>query len=306
MRAHIVVLGSANTDLTVKADRLPRPGETVTGGEFMVSYGGKGANQALAALKVGATVHLLAKIGTDAYGNLLYEHLIRSGLPPEGLVRDPEAPAGVALIAIDREGNNQIIVAPGSNWRFSVQDLQALTLFPAGTSLLLTQLEIPLPTVEQGLRLARAQGITTILNPAPATPLPSSIYPLVDILTPNEREAGDLAGMEVTGLEEAERAAAVLQSRGCRQVIVTLGAQGALLYSGGRGEHFPAFPVQAIDTVAAGDAFNGALAAALAMHRPLSEAIRFANAAGALSTTQRGAQESLPAREAIEQLMTRA
>ena len=304
--AHIVVLGSANTDLTVKADRLPRPGETVSGGEFMVSYGGKGANQALAALKAGAAVLFLAKIGTDTYGNLLYEHLLCSGFAAEGLLRDPEVPAGVALIAIDRQGNNQIIVAPGSNHRFTVEDLQTCTPFPADTALLLTQLEIPIPTVEQGLRLARSQGIMTILNPAPAVPLPSSIYPLVDILTPNEREAGELVAREVTSLTDAENAAALLHSRGCRAVIITLGAQGALLYDGERGVHFPPFAVQAIDTVAAGDAFNGALAAALALHRPLDEAIRFANAAGALATTRRGAQESLPTKGAIEQLLAQA
>ncbi len=299
----VVVVGSANTDLTVKADRLPRPGETVSGGEFMVSYGGKGANQALAALKAGAKVTFLAKIGTDAYGNLLYEHLVHSGFPAEGLLRDPEAPAGVALIAIDNAGHNQIVVAPGSNGRFTVEDLQTVESLFQDASLLLTELEIPMPTVEYALRLAKERGMTTILNPAPFAPLPEAIYPYVDILTPNETEAEDLTGIKVQTLDDAKKAASILHSRGCSMVIITLGAQGALLSQGESLEHFPAFPVKAIDSVAAGDAFNGALAAALTAHQPLHAALRFANAAGALCTTRRGAQESLPTREEIEQLL---
>lgn len=299
----VVVVGSANTDLTVKADRLPRPGETVSGGEFMVSYGGKGANQALAALKAGAQVTFLAKIGTDAYGNLLYEHLVHSGFPAEGLLRDPEAPAGVALIAIDNAGHNQIVVAPGSNGRFTVEDLQTVESLFQDASLLLTELEIPMPTVEYALRLAKERGMTTILNPAPFAPLPEAIYSYIDILTPNETEAEDLTGIKVHTLDDAKKAASILRSRGCSMVIITLGAQGALLSQGETLEHFPAFPVKAIDSVAAGDAFNGALAAALTAHQPFHAALRFANAAGALCTTRRGAQESLPTKEEIEQLL---
>jgi ribokinase len=301
--SQVIVVGSANTDLVIRANRLPRPGETVLGDEFTVSHGGKGANQAVAALKAGADAVLLAKIGRDTYGNLLNDHLVRSGLSSEGLLRERTAPGGLALIAVDPVGNNQIIVVPGSNGCLTAEDLEALgSHFRAG-SLLLTQLEIPLLTVEHALGLAKARGMTTILDPAPAHPLPSTIYPVVDILTPNETEAGSLTGMEVRTPLEAEKAASILLSRGCGTVIVTLGDQGSLLCDGGKVELFPAFEVSSIDTVAAGDAFNGALAASLVEGRGLSEAVRFASAAGALSTTKRGAQESLPTREEIERLL---
>jgi ribokinase len=269
----------------------------------MVSYGGKGANQALAALKAGAAATFLAKIGTDAYGSLLYDHLVRVGFASEGLLRDSEAPAGIAMIAVDRTGSNQIIVAPGSNGRFTVEDLHLLEPYWQEASLLLTQLETPLSTVEHALRLAKSRGMTTILNPAPVVPLSPDFYPFVDILTPNEQEAGDLAGMRVETLDEAKKAAALLRAQGCRTVIITLGSQGALLSHTETVQHFPAFKVSAVDSVAAGDAFNGALAAALTAGKSLLDAICFANAAGALTTTRRGAQEALPTKKEIEQLL---
>jgi ribokinase len=301
--SRVVIVGSANTDLPARADRLPRPGETVTDGEFMVSFGGKGANQALAALKAGAEVTLLAKIGQDTYGNLLHNHLVKAGIGRRGLLRDPEVPAGVALIAVDQAGNNQIVVAPGSNKRFTVEDLRVLEPLLQGGAIFLAQMEIPLPTIQYALKSAKSQGMTTILNPAPFVPLSSECYSFIDVLTPNEREASDLTGIEVTGLDEAKKAASVLRSRGCPTVIITLGAQGSLLCQEETILVFPSFPVHAIDSVAAGDAFNGALAAALSERQSLREAVRFANAAGALCTTKRGAQESLPTRREIEQLM---
>jgi len=304
--SRVIVVGSANTDLTIKADRLPRPGETITGGEFMVSYGGKGANQALAALKAGAFVTFMAKIGMDNYGNLLFDHLLGSGCHSEGLLRDPEAPAGVALIAVDNTGKNQIVVASGSNGRFTVADIRSLEHLLVHGAFLLTQLEIPTSTVEYSLRLAKSRGMTTILNPAPFAPLSPEIYPFIDILTPNEREAGDLAGLDVTTIDKASKASSILRSRGCHTVIITLGEQGALLNLEGGIEHFPALPVQSIDSVAAGDAFNGVLAAALGTGKPISQAVPFANAAGALCTTKRGAQESLPTKGEIEQLLQSA
>ena len=301
--SRVIVIGSANTDLTVKTGRLPHPGETVFGDEFLVSYGGKGANQALAALNAGASVTLLARIGTDTYGNRLYDHLVQSGLPSEGLLRDSSHPAGLALIALDKEGNNQIIVIPGSNSRLAVDDLHSFEPVLRRGSVLLTQLESPFPVVEHGLRLARNHGMTTILDPAPARSLSEEIYALVDILTPNEVEAGSLSGVIVKDPSDAEKAALALHSRGCTAVIVTMGAQGALLSYAGGVTYVPAFKVSSIDTVAAGDAFNGALAAVLAEGRVVSEAVRFAMAAAALSTTKRGAQESLPTRKDIERLL---
>jgi len=301
----IIVIGSANTDFTVRVDRLPRPGETVAGGEFMVSFGGKGANQALAALKSGAGVLFLAKIGTDDLGERLCRHLVQSGIPEEGLLRDTRTPAGIALIAVDSGGRNQIVVASGSNARFSASDLHPLKPRLKGAALLLAQLEIPIETVQEALRLAKADGAATILNPAPFAPLPKGIYRAVDILTPNEGEAAALTGIPVDGLSGAAEAAAALHARGCPTVILTLGGQGAFLSHRGKTTHFPAFPVKPVDSVAAGDAFNGALAAALAEGAPIEDAIRFANAAGALSTLKRGAQESLPARQEIETLLKR-
>jgi ribokinase len=296
----VIVVGSVNADLTVKTERLPRMGETVSGEAPMVSCGGKGANQAVAALKAGASVTLIAKIGSDDYGNLLYTRLRRAGLGPEGLLRDPREPAGLALILVDNVGNNQIIVIPGSNGNLTVDDFRSVESLMERGSIFLTQLEIPLSTVEYALRLAKDRGMTTILDPAPVSPLPSRVYPVVDILTPNETEAERLTGRAIKCPAEAEKAASTLLSRGCGKVIITLGAQGALLSYPGGTECFPAPPTLSIDAVAAGDAFNGALAAALAAGESLSHAIRFANAAGALSTTKRGAQESLPAKNQIE------
>ena len=299
----VLVVGSANTDLTVQARRLPRPNETVSDGQLMVSFGGKGANQALAAQLAGSEVALICKIGCDNFGNRLQEHLLASGLPEEGLLRDPEQPAGMALIAVDGEGNNQILVAPGSNRSLSPQNLAALEHLFRDADLLLVQLEIPLPTAEEALSIARKQGIPTILNPAPCYALPESILSRVDILTPNEHEAEGLTGIQVSSVEQSFQAAASLRDQGAGAVIVTLGRRGAVISSPEAENHLPAFEVQAVDSVAAGDAFNGALAAALARNRSLEEAVRFACAAGALCATQRGAQEALPRQEEIDRFL---
>ena len=299
----VAVIGSANTDLTVSASRLPRPGETVSSGEFRVSFGGKGANQALAALKAGCPTTLVARIGTDPYGDLLHDQLVQSGLDPSCLLRDAELPAGVAIIALDKVGNNQIVVAPGSNHWLSVEDLEVTSHLWSDADLLLVQLEIPLATAVRALKLAKSHGMTTILNPAPVSPLGSEIYSTVDILTPNEHEASDLTKTVVKTVEDAKGAAAILRSQGCRTVIVTLGKSGSLVSSQAGEKHFPAFPVSSVDSVAAGDAFNGALAAALSSGRTLLEAARFASAAGALSTTRQGAQESLPELAEIEAIL---
>jgi ribokinase len=302
---HILVIGSANVDFTVKVERLPQVGETVSGGDFLLSYGGKGANQALAAHLAGAPVFMIAKLGRDANGELLYQQLMASGLNAQGLLRDPEVPTGVALITVDAQGHNLIVTAPGSNRQLTVADIQALEADAYVGGILLTQLETPLETVVYGLRRALEAGMTTILNPAPGRPLSPDVLALPHIITPNESEAALLADVAVTGADTARRAGERLLAMGCRTVIITLGAQGSLLVQPGDVRHFPPFPVTPVDTTAAGDAFNGVLAAALLEGRGLDEAILRANAAGALCVTKRGAQEALPTRQEIEALLAR-
>lgn len=308
----LVVIGSANVDFTVKVERLPQVGETVSGGDFRLSFGGKGANQALAALRTGTPVFMIAKLGRDPNGELLYGHLAASGLPTEGLLRDEDIPSGVALIMVDAEGRNAIAVAPGSNRGLTVADLQSLgsdiwarratETQPPGV--LLTQLETPLETVEYGLRRARDADMLTILNPAPGRQLPAGFFALPHIITPNETEASLLTDITVQDLPSAQRAGERLLAMGCPTIIVTLGDNGCLLVRREEVRHFPAFPVTAIDSTAAGDAFNGVLAASLLAGLPLENAIVRANAAGALCVTRRGAQEALPTGEEIDALMT--
>jgi ribokinase len=299
----ILVIGSANVDFTVQVERLPQVGETVSGGDLLLSYGGKGANQALAAHLAGASVFMIAKLGPDANGELLYQHLTAAGLRTQGLLRDPEVPTGVALITVDSQGHNLIATAPGSNRRLTVSDVRVLDADAFVGGILLTQLETPLETVEYGLRRALEQGMTTILNPAPGRLLSPDVLALPHIITPNETEAALLSGVAVTDLDSARQAGERLLAMGCRTVIITLGAQGAFLMQQEEVQHFPPFPVTPIDTTAAGDAFNGVLAAALLEGRGLHEAIVRANAAGALCVTKRGAQEALPTWQEIEALL---
>lgn len=310
----VVVIGSANLDLTVTVSRLPREGETVLGGELLLSNGGKGANQAIAALKAGAEVRLMAKVGRDPFGDRICRDLVAAGLPAAGLLRDESAPTGVALIVVDRQGRNQIAVAPGSNLLLLSAVIEQYEPFLAHGTVMLVQLEIPIVTVERALQFAKAHGMTTILNPAPASPLSDDLLRHIDLLTPNETEAETLTGIAVFDLPSAAAAAKALLLRGPQAVIVTLGPQGALLCTASVVRHLPAVPIEAVDTTAAGDAFNGALAAALAGKpradalgtgrlRVLEDAVRFANAAGALTTTKRGAQESLPTKAEIERLL---
>jgi ribokinase len=300
---HILVIGSANVDFTVKVERLPQTGETVSGGDFRLSYGGKGANQALAAQLAGAPVSMIAKLGRDPNGELLFQHLTTSGLSPQGLLRDDEVPSGVALIMVDPQGHNLIATAPGSNHRLTVADVQALDASAFTAGLLLIQLETPLETVEYALRRGREAGMTTILNPAPGRRLRQDVLALPNIITPNETEASLLSGVMVTDLETARQAGERLVARGCQTVIITLGAQGSLLVRNGEVRHCPPIPVTPVDTTAAGDAFNGVLAAALLEGLTLEHAMVYANAAGALCVTKRGAQEALPTRQEIEALL---
>jgi ribokinase len=299
----VVVIGSANVDFTIKADRLPETGETVSGGEFSTSFGGKGANQAIAAHRAGAEVTFFSKVGRDQNGEAIIKNLEALGLKSDGVLRDDSFPSGVALIMVNRTGNNLIAVAPGSNRSFTTEDLYRAMNALSWGEVLLIQLEIPLPTVSEALHLAKAHTMVTILNPAPACPLPREVLSRVDILTPNESEASLLSGINVKAPEQAVHAGKRLIGQGCKQVIITLGKEGCCWVGKDAVTFFPSFPVAEIDSTAAGDAFNGALACAVAEKRSMDEAIRFASAAGALTVTRLGAMDSIPARHDIEKLL---
>jgi ribokinase len=303
MRPKIVVIGSANTDMLIQLDRLPRPGETVLGGRFTTAAGGKGANQAVAAARAGGDVTLVARVGRDVFGEQALAGFRRDRIETRWVARDTGAPSGVALIFVARDGENSIAVAGGANARLSPADVQraAGAIRAAGSVVL--QLEIPLPTVEAAARLAAAAGVRVILNPAPARSLPDRLLRRVSILTPNESEATALTGVTVRDADSAARAAAQLLARGVGAVVVTLGARGAVAATPEGWQRIPGFRVKAVDTTAAGDVFNGALAVALGEGRPLVAAVRFANAAAALSVTRLGAQPSAPRRRDIERLL---
>ncbi|MEE9154273.1 MAG: ribokinase [candidate division NC10 bacterium] len=303
MSAVVVVVGSANLDFTIQVDRAPTPGETILGRDLLVSFGGKGANQAVAALRAGAGVTFVGKVGKDQHGEQIRKNLESVGLDEVGLLSDATCNTGVAFILVEAAGANQIVVVPGCNYRLTPDELHSRDHLLSGTILLL-QLETPLETVFYALQRGKQKGMRTILNPAPATPLPHEIFPLVDLLTPNETEASTLTGTTVGERSRAKEAGARLLEMGCGDVIITLGAQGSLWVGKDGARHFPGFSVPAVDSTAAGDAFNGALAAALAAGKAMEAAIPFANAAGALATTRRGAQASLPDRPAIFSLLS--
>ena len=295
----IVVVGSSNTDLIVRAARLPGPGETVLGGDLATAAGGKGANQAVAAARLGADVAFVARVGQDMFGQGALEAFRREGLNTGYVTRDAEAPSGVALIVVGPDAQNLIAVAPGANSRLTPADVQAAQPAIAAANVMLLQLEIPLETVLAAAQAGRAAGLTVILNPAPAQPLPDEVLAAVDLLTPNETEAALLAGAS-----EPEAAAAALLARGVRTVIVTLGEAGALVAAGpGDMARAPGFHVEAVDTTAAGDAFNGGLAVALARGELLRAAVRYAQAVAALSVTRLGAQPSLPRAAEVAQFL---
>lgn len=293
----VLVVGSSNIDLVASVDRLPNRGETVLGYHFAQSFGGKGANQAVAAARAGGDVTFLSMLGADANGLLIEQHLATQGLSRPVLLRDAEAPTGVAMILVDHNGENQIAVVPGSNGRLTPAAVRQHRELMVGVRVLLVQMEIPLESVREALSLAKAHGLTTILNPAPAAPVPSDLLRLVDVLTPNETEAHAL-----TGSSDPAEAARILTGRGVGTVIVTCGAAGALMISGREATRIPGYVVASIDSTGAGDAFNGVLACAMAEGAPITSAIERANAAGALATTGRGAQESLPTKDDIERL----
>jgi len=299
----VLVVGSSNTDMIIRVARVPRPGETVLGGEFSMASGGKGANQAVAAARAGGRVRLVARVGDDVFGERAVRGFEADGIDVRFVARDGRAPSGVALINVAADGENIISVASGANALLAPEDVLGAEPAFDGADVVLLQLETPLETVSAAAVMASERGIPVILNPAPARPLDDRLLCRVAVLTPNETETEILTGIRVETSEGAPKAAAALRARGPRLVVVTLGEKGCYA----AGEDFegsvPAFPVRAVDTTAAGDVFNGALAVALAEKRPTRDALRFASAAAALSVMSPGAQPSAPARTRIEEFL---
>ncbi len=293
----IIVFGSINIDLVATVPRLPVAGETILGHNFLQVPGGKGANQAVAVARLGIPTQMVGRVGTDSFGTELIYNLFNSGVETENVSIDETASSGVATIAVDDKGENQIIVIPGANGRVNQEDVERLSDLLPHSSALLLQLEIPVAAA----KAAHQAGVKVILDPAPAQSyVPDELYRLVDILTPNEVEAGQLVGFPVDGEESAKKAAAVLLQRGVKCAIVKLGAKGVVCAIAQETFFVPAFPVHAIDTVAAGDAFNGGLAAALDQGLSLHQAVVWGAAAGALAATKLGAQTSLPDKSAFD------
>ncbi|HUX88730.1 MAG TPA: ribokinase, partial [Chloroflexota bacterium] len=282
---------------------LPRPGETVTGGELVTAGGGKGANQAVAAHRLGARVFFVARVGDDGPGTQTLESFAREGLDTSLIIRDPDVATGVALILVDRSGQNMISVALGANQRLSLADVERAEREIVTARVLLTQLEISIATVRSALNLAKMRGLTTVLNPAPATDVPDDVLGKVDWLTPNENEASRLVGFPVVDAESAVRAGRQLLSHGPEWVVVTLGGQGAIAVSDAEVIHLPAYSVAAIDATAAGDAFSAALSVGLARGWTPVRSLRFAGAAGALTSTRVGAQPALPTDEEVRNFL---
>jgi ribokinase len=299
----IVVVGSSNTDMIIRVPRIPRAGETLLGGEFLTAAGGKGANQAVGAARAGGKVAFIARVGRDAFGDQAIAGLLRDGIDVSRVFRDKLTPSGVALIFVAQDGENSIAVAGGANAKLSPSDVKKAARVIRSAGLLVAQLETPLATVTAAVELAVKAGVPVILNPAPARPLPNSLLERISILTPNETEAELLTGIKVTDAAAAAKACSKLRSRGVGIVILTLGERGAFLADANGQRLVPGFKVKTVDSTAAGDIFNGALSVALAEGKAVFDAVRFANAAAALSVTRLGAQPSAPSRADIEKFI---
>ena len=302
MAPTVVVLGSINMDLIGAAPRLPSPGETILGGDFYTAPGGKGANQAVAAARMGASVKMIGRVGADLFAPQLLDNLCANGVDVSGVMQDPDAASGVAMILLDASRENRILVASGANMH--CDDAQvALKSSLEGADALMLQCEIPAAVSLKAARIARGMGVRVVWDPAPADAFPPEAYGLVDVLTPNQSEAAALTGIDVTDVASAESAARALVQRGVRAVVVKMGEHGAFYLSDGDSGYVPPFEVDAVDTVAAGDAFGAAMTCALAEGRPLNEAVRLASAAGALAVTRPGAQNAMPTRAEVEALL---
>lgn len=298
---NIVVIGSSNTDMVVKTSHLPVPGETVLGGDFFMNAGGKGANQAVAAARYGNRVVFVAKTGNDLFGEQVRKSMKEDGIVTDYVFIDDEHPSGVALITIDQKAENCIVVAGGANMYLKPEDIDKAKEEILGGDVVLMQLETPIETVEYAAKMAAEAGVKVILNPAPAPaePLSKELISNLYLITPNRSEASRLTGIEVTDLASAQRAALALYDMGAKNVIVTLGSEGSLVYDGHMMMRVEAIKVEAVDTTAAGDTYNGVLASVIAEGKSLIDAVHEANIAGAISVTRMGAQPAAPTREEI-------
>lgn len=304
MSARITVVGSLNMDLVIRSPHLPLPGETIIGTEFQTIPGGKGANQAVAAARLGGQVNMVGRVGNDAFADVLLENLASSEVDASDVLRDSETPSGVALIVVDDLGENIIVVASGANMILSEADILAAEQIISSADVLILQLEVPIPVVTRAAQIAQTHSVAVVLNPAPAQELPVELLKLVDVLVPNESEAAQLTGLPIESQPDLENAASLLLESGVKSVVITLGKRGAFLAGIDHNpEQYEAFPVQAVDTTAAGDAFVAGLAVNYGGGKSLPDAIRWGNAAGALTALRFGAQTSLPSKSEVYQLL---
>jgi ribokinase len=304
MTVNIAVFGSINMDLVARSPRLPNPGETLTGHTFQTFPGGKGANQAVACARLGAKTFMVGRVGGDVFGHKLKQELEFAGVDHSNVQIDTSVSSGVALIAVEDSSENMIIVIPGANGEVAKQDLRRLEGVLSQSKVLLLQLEIPLKAVIDATKLANETNVKVILDPAPAQVLSDEIYPLLDIITPNVPEAELLVGFPIKTNQDAARAARVLKDRGVQDVIIKMGSRGAFAYINGQERFYKSFQVTAIDTVAAGDAFNGALAVALSEGLSIEDAILWGMAGGALAVTKEGAQPAMPNRNELQAFLS--
>ena len=297
--ASILVIGSSNTDMVIKSSRIPLPGETILGGDFFMNPGGKGANQAVAAARLGGKVAFIARVGSDIFGEQAIAHFKQEGIDTPGVIVDPNSASGVALITVDDSGENCIVVASGANGFLSREDILQHKNKITEAGIIVLQLEIPIETVTEAIAIAKSNHKRIILNPAPACPLPEDIFEDLFLITPNRLEAEMLTGIKIESLRECENAAQIFKTKGVRNSIITLGEQGAYVYSETFTGHIPSITVQTIDTTAAGDVFTAAVAVVLAEDQSMETAVRFATKAAAVSVSRQGAQASAPYRREV-------
>ena len=300
-KKRILVIGSSNTDMTVRSATLPKPGETVLGGDFRMGPGGKGANQAVAARLLGGDVTFVCKLGRDMFGEGASKHYESCGLDTSKILWS-DKPSGVALITVDSKAENSIVVASGANADVTVSDIDSVADIIKSSGILLLQLEIPMDAVVRAAEIAFEAGVRVVLNPAPATSLPAELLKCVSILIPNETEASAISGIDINNLETASAAAERLKGMGVREVIITMGSRGSMVCDG-ECTFVPAVKVNAVDTTAAGDTFCGGVCVALSEGKALSEAVKFATAASSIAVQRPGAQDSVPSRCEVDKLL---